>query len=260
MRSLLLRLAAAAPGILCLLAALGSDLAAAVPALADLGQGLAYRRVQRLPADLPSDEERGAKPLVLDLRGAHSEPGSATALAAWFQFRTRAETPLFVLLNAETDKPLLRLLAERPWPGVVTLGPSALNPAPDVPVAVTLEEDAAACAELARGIPAEQALARRFEKERRDEAHLNRPYAQQTPQPGATRHAASSASGGTGPAATAATVAAGDAVPESDNDADTSNAPVKESVAGQPSDAVLARAVHLHRTLVALRRLPPGGN
>lgn len=215
----------------------------------DLGDGLAYWRVQRLPTDLPSGEDRSAKSLILDLRGIRREEGSVAALAAWLEFRASPARPLFVLLNASTDKALLRLLDERTWPGLVTLGPAALSPAPDIPVSVTNEQDAGACAALARGVTPDRLLSQKIEKERRDEAQLNRAYAHseaKAPVPGSTP-------GKTEPEKTASreTVA-----PAGETSQESPTIP-KESMAGSPVDTVLARAVHLHKTLLALRRLQP---
>lgn len=204
----------------------GSLMAASNTGFTDLGQGLSYRRVSRIPVDLPSTSETAPRCLILDLRGTASEPGAASALTAWLQFRSKPEYPTLVLVNDHTDRAVRRQLSLLSLPGVITLGPSSLSPAPDLPISVSSEKDAAACAALAAGTSVDKLIVSSVEKPRRDEAHLNRVYS--TSQTGAK---------------------------PADAPKETSTTNPKDQ-SEQTLDAVLARAIHVHRSLIALRRLP----
>ena len=87
--------------------------AGAVPLERDLGQGLGYVRLQRLPADLPASEAGRAKARVLDTRYAEADADAATAFVAWLKFRAAPRAPLFVLVNGGTSPALLAALTTR---------------------------------------------------------------------------------------------------------------------------------------------------
>jgi hypothetical protein len=98
-----------------------ADAPPAVPALAkDLGRGLGYHRVVTLPADLPATDPSARKrPTVLDVRYARGNAEAATALVAWLKFYASLRTPVFVLANTETDRAVLQALANRGAAGSV---------------------------------------------------------------------------------------------------------------------------------------------
>lgn len=88
----------------------------------DLGQGLRFFRIHELPADLPSTEKSGKPPpCVVDVRYARGDAESARAFEAWLRFRAQPRVPIFVLANGATDTALLRVLAQREVGGGVVL-------------------------------------------------------------------------------------------------------------------------------------------
>ena len=91
---------------------------AALPAFSapvphDLGQGLVYVRVHQLPADLPANPEGRPPPCVLDVRYVEADAPSATTLGAWLKFRAGPRSPVFVLVNGKTAPSLLAILREQ---------------------------------------------------------------------------------------------------------------------------------------------------
>jgi hypothetical protein len=79
----------------------------------DLGRGLFYQRVNTLPSDLPAPETAHRRPTVLDLRYVHADADAATALVGWLKFNASLHTPVFVLANSETDRAIVQALANR---------------------------------------------------------------------------------------------------------------------------------------------------
>ena len=201
--------------------------AGAAPLERDLGRGLTYLRVTQLPADLPTKSAEPHKALVLDLRCASADANAAQAFEAWLKFRASANSPLTILVNAETSPLLLRVFLAAPaLPGVVTIGPAPDDFNVDVPVNVSPQADRLAYDALANGTPIEDLVARKLDKPRRDEAELARQH-----------NNGNTDEDSDAPPPKAATVPAPPAV----------EAPV--------TDLVLVRAVQLHRALLALRRL-----
>jgi len=190
--------------------------APAEPAPRDLGLGLSYYRVHELPRDLPSPGKGPAGPCVLDLRFARSDEPSCAALGAWIRFNASARTPVFVLENSETSPALLAAVPGG-LPGLVVLAPRAEKLVADIAVAVSADADRKAYEAADKGAPLESLIRDYPEKPRVDEAYLEKEHL-------------------------------------SDSDA-------LDSVADKPGppmpfvDAVLQRAVQLHRGLLALRRL-----
>ena len=194
----------------------------------DLGRGLAYLRVAQLPADLPTKMAEPHKALVLDLRFVSADETAAKAFEAWLKFRASANSPLTILLNAETSPLLLHVFLTPSLPsGVVTIGPASSDCKADVGVDVSPQADRLAYDALAKGTPIEDLVARKLDKPRRDEAELAR-----------QRTNGNTDEEDEEPAPKPATNPAAPAV----------EAPV--------TDLVLVRAVQLHRALLALRRLP----
>jgi hypothetical protein len=182
----------------------------------DLGAGLAYRRVGELPRDLPAPVPGRPPALVLDLRFLAAGEEGAAALTAWLEARAAQGGLVFVLGNGDTAGPVRQALAERRrGPGVVVVGRPAEGFAPDLAVSTTAARERAAWDALAAGTPPATLLRDHPDKERNDEARLAR--------------------GTSALPAPAAGAAASRAPP--------------------PHDGALQRAVHLHRTLLALRKI-----
>ncbi|HTZ20868.1 MAG TPA: hypothetical protein VMC06_08295 [Opitutaceae bacterium] len=202
--------------------------AGAAPLERDLGHGLAYLRVTQLPADLPTKVVEPHKALVLDLRCVSADEIAVKAFAAWLKFHASANSPLTILLNAETSPLLLHVFLAASLPsGVVTIGPASSEFKADVPVEITPQADRLAYDALAKGTPLEDLIARKLDKPRRDEAELARQHT------------------------------------NGNTDEEDEAPPPKQATTSAPpvvdapvTDLVLVRAVQLHRALLALRRLP----
>jgi hypothetical protein len=202
--------------------------AVAAPLERDLGHGLTYRRVSQLPDDLPAKVAEPHKALVLDLRFVSADPTAGKAFEAWLRFHANANSPLTILVNAETSPLLLRIFLSAPLPpGVVTIGPPAGEFQADVSVDVSPQADRLAYDALAKGTPVEDLVAHKLDKPRRDEAELARQHAN-----GSTDEEVD------------------------DPSSKTAATPASPAIEAPVTDLVLARAVQLHRALLALRRLP----
>jgi hypothetical protein len=202
--------------------------AAAAPLERDLGRGLTYVRVAQLPADLPTKVAEPHKTLVLDLRFVSADATAGQAFEAWLGFRASANSPLTILINAETSPLLLRAFLITPLPpGVVTIGPASNEFNADIPVNVSPQADRLAYDALAKGTPIEDLVARKLDKPRRDEAELARQHNN------------------------------GNTDEETDEPSPkTAATPAPPAIEAPVTDLVLVRAVQLHRALLALRRLP----
>jgi hypothetical protein len=195
----------------------------------DLGHGLAFHRVHQLPGDLPAADSARGKPCVLDLRYVHADADAAAAFAAWLKFNASARAPVFILANADTSAALLASAAPRsPGASVVVIGAAAPGFTPDIAVKISPDAERKAYDALEHGASVESLLAENAGKPRNDEARL-----------------------------------AKDRLPDSGSADDSPGAistPAAEDAAQPPPappllDAALQRAVHLHRALVALRKL-----
>jgi hypothetical protein len=200
----------------------------AAPLERDLGRGLTYLRVVQLPADLPTKAPAPHQALVLDLRYVSVDATAGKAFAAWLKFHASAHSPLTILINAETSPLLLHVFLAAPLPpGVITIGTASSEFKADVAVEASAQADRLAYDALASGTPVEDLVAHKLDKPRRDEAELAREHANGTTDEDAEE-----------PAPKAAATPAAPTVPV------------------PATDLLLARAVHLHRALLALRRLP----
>lgn len=201
-------------------------LAAATTALAaplerDLGQGLTYVRAKQLPADLPTKPTGKVPPCVIDVRYVDADAVAATTFVAWLRFRATSRTPVFVLANSATSSALLDALVNRgAVEGAVVIGVPSGRFRPDSAVKSEAEDERKAYDALENGAALEAILADYPDKVRNDEASLVR---------------GQSSSGDT-PVDLPA-----------ENSARRRNTPT--------IDAALQRAVHLHRALVALKKL-----
>lgn len=200
----------------------------AAPIEADLGDGLRYHRAHALPAELPAPKPPGGA-LVLDLRYATADAAAATALDGWIKFRASAATPVTVLVNAVTA-PVLHgvFAANQAQPGFVTIGTAAPGCSLDIVVITTEEAERRAYDALENNGSIAALLIENAGKPRNDEASMMRERAQ-TDEP-----------------------TADDALDEL-----SPVEPGKEAdVPTPPLDVALQRAVHLHRSLRALKRIP----
>ncbi len=196
-----------------------SGVALAAPLSQELGQGLSYVRVHELPGDLPSQSEGRPPPCVIDIRYVQAEPDVATAFFAWVKFRATVRSPIFVLANADTSEALLRPFADHErGAGVVVIGAARRTFRPDLAVNISEEAERRAYNALEQGTPLTKLVTDYPDKIRNDEASLSKDLP--APPPGEVAPA--------GPAS-------------------GRQAPM--------IDAALQRAMHLHRALVALKRI-----
>lgn len=214
---------------------------AAPVASVDLGQNLTYVRVHRLPDDdaLVATAWKAAA-LIIDLRHVSGDP--VASFSADLAARP-ALNPLFVLTGPETPSGLIATFRRRA-PALITIGLSGPGNAPGLAIAVSPEIDRQAYDAVEAGKSVESLISEQVAKPRFDEAALARDHTSavagddgdqsRTDEPKAVPppdHSPAPAAGATpSPAATE--------VP--------------------PKDAVLQRAVQLHRALLALGKLPPG--
>ena len=194
----------------------------------DLGQGLAYHRVHQLPADLPTAEVARRQPCVLDLRYVEGGAYAAAALAAWLKFHATAHAPVFILANAATSSVLVApLSSHHPGASLVVIGGVADGFAPDIALKISPVAERQAYDALERGVAIDSLLTENADKPRNDEAKLAKDRATD--------------------------VSPADELPV--------NPPGDSDNASKPKppppliDAALQRAVQLHRTLVALKKL-----
>jgi hypothetical protein len=193
--------------------------AQAAPAAApprDLGLGLSYYRVHELPRDFPASAKGPAGPCVLDLRFATADEPSCAALAAWIRFNSSAHTPVFVLENSSTSPALVAALPAGS-PGLVIVAPGSAKLAADVAVAVSAETDRKAYDAAEKGATLDSLLHDYPEKPRLDEAYLEKEHLSDSE--------------------------------ELDDIAERPGPPMPLV------DALLQRALQLHRGLLALKRL-----
>jgi hypothetical protein len=191
--------------------------AAAAALVRDLGQGLTYYRIHVIPQDQPAPTAGRPGACVLDLRFAKSDELGASALKSWVVFNVSAHSPIFVLENAETDPALLAVFPARGPVGLVVLAPVSARIAPHVAVPVSPEDDRKAYDALEKGADINLLLSDYPDKPRIDEAYLEK------------EHIA---------------------------DSDAPEIPTDKPLPPRPLvDAMLQRAVQLHRGLLALKKI-----
>jgi len=196
----------------------------------DLGEGLKYLRLAQIPGDLPPSRgasEQGTA-LVIDLRGTKTDASGAGLLSAWLAFQCTPGKPTFLLLNGDTDAHILRGLKNASTlPGLLTLAPANTVPDSDLGVSTSVELDREACTRLSLGAPPGSLIDLSVGKERQDEAKLTMEYGSGL----RLRHR--------------------ERPPASETEApDTTQA---SDTIKPAKDHVLARAVHVHLSLRALR-------
>jgi hypothetical protein len=204
----------------------------------DLGEGLTYHRARTLPGDLPVATAAAKKqPCVLDLRYAHGDATAAGTLDAWLKFNAAARTPVFLLVNADTDSTLLTPLAGRlPATGVVVIGSATTALPPDLVLKISAEDERRAYEALGAGVTIDSLLNDSPEKIRNDEARLAKE--RQTPPDTAPLPSDDPLD---------------DLLPGAEKPGPDKTAAKAKS---RPViDVALQRAVQLHRSLKALKRL-----
>jgi hypothetical protein len=178
-----------------------------------------YFRLRELPADLPAQPAGRPPPCIVDVRYLNADADAAAAFASWLKSRATPRTPVFVLANADTSRPLLAALAQHErGAGIAVVGIERGMFRPDVAVKASAEDERRAFLALEQGTPIATLLTDNPNKVRNDEASLSPDRsAQPTAQP-----------------------------------TDGSRTEKRDA---PPIDATLQRAVHLHRALVALKRI-----
>lgn len=225
----------------------------------DLGQGLTYVRLADLAAELPALRAAlAAQPaLVIDVR---SSTGNTEACQAFRDALTpdpaKPRQLRLILLNTQSAPALTTTLGvglpNANIRDTLTITPSTSGIASDLIAACTHEDDQRACDAIAADAPLSSLLNHQPEKQRYDEALLAKEY---TPLPEINRTHASP------DAAAPATVSTEGKTAPAASEKMPPDATVPPKTAAQPqaaplSDAVLQLAVHTHRALVALNRLP----
>jgi hypothetical protein len=193
----------------------------AAPLERDLGQGLRLFRLHELPGDLPTASAADAKgpPCVVDVRYAKADDDAAKAFFAWLKFRAKPRAPVFVLVNGDTAGAVLETLTAREkGGGIVVIGAPSRKLEPDIPTRMTGEDERRAYDALEKGTAVGVLLTDNPDKVRNDEASLSRDRL-------------------------------------ADASADTAADALAPKRVVPPIDTALQRAVHLHRTLLALRKL-----
>jgi hypothetical protein len=182
----------------------------------DLGQGLSYYRVHQLPEDLPSPASGSPGPCVLDLRFGRADESSASALRAWFRFNASARTPILVLENGATSPSLLACVPMGSG-GIIVLAPESAKLGADIAVRVAPAADRIAYDALEKGASVDSLLRDFPEKPRVDEAYLDKEHL---------------------------------------SDSEAPEVPTEKPKIPPPLvDAMLQRAVQIHRGLIALKRI-----
>ena len=197
----------------------------------DLGQGLRYLRVGILDADAATVEAALSRPVViLDLRGAIAGEAATARFAAALQQTTTPSKPVFVLVGPDTPAELRAAIPDAP--AILTVGAVANGVNVRIAVHTDPARDRAACAALAAGAAPASLIEEKLEKRRFDEARLAQAHA----------------GGGDNPSEESDRPEASVKSDKLPSAAPPAEVPLK--------DLVLQRAVFLHRTLIALGRLP----
>jgi hypothetical protein len=207
----------------------------------DLGQALAYLRVTEANADtaLVVDTIEHRPALVLDLRSLSSDTALASAIQTALAKPPAPHAIRVVLINSTTAPTFVTAITDS-LASVITIGPRSPAITPDIAVSISDDDDRRAFAALANGTPLEKLINDSHQKARYDEARLVQDHAN-----------------GVSPADSA--------LPADAEDESVTNEPASEDkkpldaakkTAPPPMiDLVLERAVQLHRSLLALKKL-----
>jgi hypothetical protein len=206
----------------------------------ELGQALAYLRVTDAhdDASLAVDTIQRRPALVLDLRSLPVANGFTEAVQAALAKPPAPHAVRIVLINSTTAPELVAAITDA-LPSVITIGPRSPAIAPDVAVAISDEDDRHAFAALAEGTPLEKLISDAHDKLRYDEARLVQDHA----------------NGVTPPDSVLPADAEDDSVTTEPPEEKKSTEAKKKAAAAPVTDLVLERAVQLHRSLLALKKL-----
>ena len=209
----------------------------------ELGQALAYVRLTNVGADaiIAFDTIERRPALVLDLRSLKTANGFAEALQAALAKPPAPHAVRIILFNATTAPALIAAITET-LPSVITIGPRSAATSVDIAVAISDEEDRRAFDALGTGTPLEKLINNLQEKPRYDEAKLVHDHANGVTPPEAAMPA------------------------DAEDDSVVTEPGAEQPAAEKPSadatkkpapliDLVLERAVQLHRSLLALKKL-----
>jgi hypothetical protein len=168
---------------------------------------------------LPGNAGSRPPPCVVDLRYVRTDRAGTAAFQKWVTDRASVYAPVFVLANGDTDGELLALLRSHEWaPGLMTVGIPSRNFRPDVAVEATAAEERTAYDAFEKGATIASLIEDYPGKIRYDETSLGKDRRADLP---------------ARPAADAA----------------------KDNAPSRKVDPALQRAVHLHRGLVALKKI-----
>jgi hypothetical protein len=112
---------------------------------------------------------------VLDLRFVGADQEAAAAFGAWLKFRASPRSPVFVVVNAGTSAALLRgLRSDPPVAGLISIGGPAGSFVPDSTVRVAPDEERKVYDAFENGVAMTALIADQPNKVRIDEASLAR--------------------------------------------------------------------------------------
>jgi hypothetical protein len=230
---------------------------AATPAApVDLGEGLSYLRIRSVGDDTAIMSTVKADALVLDLRHASANDETAAAFGDALAKLERDDL-VMVLVSPATPRALAAVL-EKSGPRLLVLGTAEARPKPTVAIQTTADADRAAYDAFETGTPLEKLISGKIEKERYDEATLVAEFKSGQALPVSEDPPATAAPPTPTPAQPESTAPApSDASPTAPSTAAAAPAVSAEPAVAPPApatDRVLQRAVHLHRSLLALRR------
>lgn len=230
---------------------------AATPAApVDLGEGLSYLRIRSVGDDTAIMSIVKADALVLDLRHASANDETAAAFGDALAKLERDDL-VMVLVSPATPRALAAVL-EKSGPRLLVLGTAEARPKPTVAIQTTADADRAAYDAFETGTPLEKLISGKIEKERYDEATLVAEFKSGQALPVSEDPPATAAPPTPTPAQPKSTAPApSDASPTAPSTAAAAPAASAEPAVAPPApatDRVLQRAVHLHRSLLALRR------
>jgi hypothetical protein len=206
----------------------------------DLGNSLVYYRITDAQADRTAvlDKIAHRPALVLDLRCLSVSEGFVDALQTVLARTPPPHAARIVLINATTSPALVAMLGTE-LPYLITIGPRSTSVTPDVAVAISDEEDRRAFAALANGVDLEKLINDNREKRRYDEAKLVQDHS----------------NGITPPDSVLPADAEDDTVKTEPTNSKKESSSAKKVEPAPLIDLVLERAVQLHRSLLALKKL-----
>ncbi len=204
----------------------------------ELGQALAYVRVTDVDADtsIAIDTIARRPALVLDLRAIPVANGFQNKIEAALAKPPAPHAVRIVLINATTAPALVAAITET-LPSVIIIGPRSSAQATDIAVSISDEDDRRAYDALANGTPLEKLINDDHNKPRYDEAKLVHDHANGIVAPDAALPA--------------------DAEDDSITTEPGAEKKPDDSAKKAPPliDLVLERAVQIHNSLLALKKL-----